>query len=712
MVKGSNATHRLLNQTKVLSSDHACKLIKSISIKKPTPLHLQRIWDIYQRTEQHKSPNLINLVLRICVQSHQIPQSVTIFDDIRGHEQQHAIQLPLFLQCLLTSDDIQSINQCIFILQWIANHVQKVNPNDVSKLISKCSTATQLQSIHSVLSAHPILNHEMSLKISLINALGKRSETRCAMQIFSEIHPNSMTAVAIGSMMKVLVTNKSYSSALDIYHQHSHFHNDIIHNLALTACIQLNDFQTGKSIHQSLAAITDTNIHLKCALIHFYGHFNQIQPAEDLFLSIKSDHFTPICTGTMMKAFIDCGHHCDAIKLHHKSKGTLTNDICHLLAIKAYTESNRLSECLEFIKSLNISQNTDIQLLNVILKFHGDSGDIESAERVFTLISDSKSDVNIYSVCTMMSAYIQNDDGLKALGLYDGTPSSVRNDVSNLLAVKACIATDNEQRGRDIHRGLSEKEMSNELKHQMITFYGHFGDIESAMDMFVSIGDKRKETVSFNAMMEVFADHNWNWECYQLFQQLMNEYTHLNADCITFAIVIKCCTQEPFIQIGQDVHRMLNEEGRQWMLKDLSIRINLINMYGVFGMMDVCESLFEGMRVIRDGDNKELAVWNAMMNAYGRNGEADGALEIFERMKKIGVIPDKTSFVLLMNVLGHCGKVDVAMDVWERIKDENVKFDHVLITTLVDSLARAGNRDLANDFISRFENRASNKCND
>ncbi len=61
------------------------------------------------------------------------------------------------------------------------------------------------------------------------------------------------------------------------------------------------------------------NIHIQTILIEFYGHFNDIRNALQLFECIeKNKRLNPICIGCIMKAMFDNGLNEHALEMYDK----------------------------------------------------------------------------------------------------------------------------------------------------------------------------------------------------------------------------------------------------------------------------------------------------------------------------------------------------------------------------------------------------------
>ena len=123
--------------------------------------------------------------------------------------------------------------------------------------------------------------------------------------------------------------------------------------------------------------------------------------------------------------------------------------------------------------------------------------------------------------------------------------------------------------------------------------------------------------------------------------------------------------------------------------------------------LELCQQLFDS------NDIKNTAICNAMINAYGRNGNSIKGIAIYnEYFKNDGqykLVPDLNTFNYLMNACNHAGDIQLATQIWENeIKDTKFKYDSYLMTSLIDCLSRNGDIQSAYDLIKEYD---KNKVN-
>eukprot|EP01084_Bolivina_argentea_P282837 484246_1 len=260
---------------------------------------------------------------------------------------------------------------------------------------------------------------------------------------------------------------------------------------------------------------------------------------------------------------------------------------------------------------------------------------MDGALKIFDSINDSVKD--IICINCMMSTYICNGFDKIAMELFDkcidGRYSKVKlhNNVSNMLAIKACTTLGNFEKGKNIISNMQYSNKEIQLKSTLIDFYGNCLEIENAMRIFNTINDKNKDIISIAAMMNAYCLSNLNKEAIQLFMKYFIDNTHLKLvpDRICYSIFFDVCTNSTSLYFGQQIHDKLKTDTKSgFILSDTEIQTKIINMYGKCGSLQKCKDMFENIK-----NKNEISVWNAMMHSFGRNGEFDECMQFFNKIK-------------------------------------------------------------------------------
>ena len=331
-------------------------------------------------------------------------------------------------------------------------------------------------------------------------------------------------------------------------------------------------------------------------------------------------------------------------------------------------------------------------------------GEIDDAVNVFMNIKDS--DKDSVTVNSIMNVLINNKMDEKALEIFEEYRNTL-DEVSYVLAIKACNNVEDYSRGIQIYEGIDGGSFDGvHLKCAMIDLYGNYCQIDKALDIFKSISDDDLNIVCINSLMEAYYKNEENLQCIQLYQSMRKMYKKLLPDAITYAILLKACTEGSHIEHGQKVHKELEKDRNKEMLKQVSINVHLINMYGRFGMIQECEQIFGDF----GSEHKDVSIWNAMISAYGRNGDIQNAKRLYDDMKaESDLAPNVSTYVLLFNGCSHCGDIETAIQIYKyEIEDIEIKYHVYIVTNIIDCYSRNGLLDDGYKLILEYEDITGN----
>ena len=633
--------------------------------------------------------------------------SVSVNNIIKAvvHNEQYQIGLDLYRKYEHLTDDISHV----LALKAAGNLNQWDFGRNIHRKLEFDDKSMNLQRLH--------------LRTTLVDFYGKMGDIDGARSIFEEISADDRDGGILNAMMNVLMDQNQDTNALALYHQNECIRDGISHVLAIKCCSKLEDYNLGKRIHRDIIGIDDSlkgHLSLKHTLIDFYGNAGDIETAEGIYHSISSgDSVTASTINVMKTAYYNNGQHQKALDLYAEFSD-LQDDIGHVLAIKACICLDQYEKGLHIVHLLR--DRDAVYIKSTMIDFYGHFKDIQSAEMIFESVAMEERD----SMCinAMIKAYQINGDDENAVDLYDRC-GEWRDDVSHLLAIKSCNNLRDFERGKKIHRDVVKcngNQMSLQLKNTLIDLYGKFECLATAKEIYESIPNVDKTTVTVNAMMDAMYKVQRYHDCVALFECMEGINPNITRDVVSYAIVLKSCIDDGLFEYGQNVHREMEENvhGHQWMLQDGSVQGALINLYGKHGMMAECEGIFEGIK--RDGKGagnegksssnnmSEVNLWHAMFNAYSRNGQCTAAQRLYDEMKDNGLVPDRYVFIALLSSFSHSGDAQSADRIWrEQIDDLEMRYDSHIVASVVDCFSRAGELREGFQIIAEFEERTGEK---
>eukprot|EP01083_Nonionella_stella_P180454 643579_1 len=196
----------------------------------------------------------------------------------------------------------------------------------------------------------------------------------------------------------------------------------------------------------------------------------------------------------------------------NKNNDTQLTNNCVYCILSGCQKSGNFVIGTEIISTYIDYRKISNKTLNAIIGFYGAFNEIHSAESVFESIP--KQNVNTININALMTCYLRNNKTNKCMALYQENHELLDN-ISHLLALKACIKSRNHELGRRIITQCVEP-CSIELLTTMIDFYGQCKDTTSCINIFRSIPHRNRTVVTIGAMMKSYIKNHCNQKAISL----------------------------------------------------------------------------------------------------------------------------------------------------------------------------------------------------
>ncbi|KAM7486607.1 hypothetical protein LguiA_002616 [Lonicera macranthoides] len=226
----------------------------------------------------------------------------------------------------------------------------------------------------------------------------------------------------------------------------------------------------------------------------------------------------------------------------------------------------------------------------------------------------------------------------------------------------------------------------------MLSGYMRHGSMEDAEEIFEKTVDK--DVVVFNAMIEGYSKSietaKRATEVYINMQRL-----DFRPTISTFASIIGACSVLSAFEIGQQIQGQLM---KTVFFKDIKVGSALLDMYSKCGRVEEARGIFDHM------PEKNVFSWTSMIDGYGKNGNPNEALELFNMMQRVYRIePNYVTFLSALSACAHAGLVAKGKQIFQSMESEykmKPKMEHY--ACMVDLLGRAGSLNQALEFVAQM----------
>ncbi|XP_050223127.1 pentatricopeptide repeat-containing protein At2g22410, mitochondrial-like [Mercurialis annua] len=214
------------------------------------------------------------------------------------------------------------------------------------------------------------------------------------------------------------------------------------------------------------------------------------------------------------------------------------------------------------------------------------------------------------------------------------------------------------------------------VANSLITMYASFRELECAHKVFDEIPDR--DLVSWNSLICGYSWCNKFKEVLGLFHSMQE--ADVIPDSVTMVKLVLACN---FLGDDAIVDSVVKYMEENHVHIDTYLGNTLIDMYGGRGLVDLAQTVFDGMQ------EKNIVSWNAMITGYAKAGNLVAANKLFNDMPSKNVI----SWTSMISGYVQANRCSDAVKLFQEMMDANVRPDEVTIATVLSACSRLGSLD-------------------
>ncbi|KAL6053490.1 PPR domain-containing protein/PPR_2 domain-containing protein [Balamuthia mandrillaris] len=461
------------------------------------------------------------------------------------------------------------------------------------------------------------------LSVSLMSAYGACGRSDLARAVFEQMKERD---VATWTMMIAAETQCGRGKeALQLFQKMQQAGvppNSFTFSSVIKACAITKDLKTGKHVHEQLIRRGFMGVSESNALISMYGKCGRMEEARAVFQGMKERNV--VTWNTIIAEETQCGCGREALELFRQMQqaGEPPDSFTYSVILKACATAGDLETGKHVHAQLLRRGFMKLSEANSLVSMYGKCGKVDDAHAVFQGMKER----DVLTWTAMMQAYMKCGQTAKALELFQQMQQTGVPPDSFIYAsvLKACTMEEDLETGQHVHAQLLRRGYLNlSESNALISMYGKWM--------------KDRNVVTWNSMIEEETRSGHGREALKLFQQMQQAGVPPNS--ITYASVLKACTNSADLETGERVHAHLLDSG---FLPDVELSTGLINMYGKCGRVKEAYSVFQEM------EDPDIVAWNTMMQAYTQCGHGKEALELFQRMQQAGMSPDSFTYPIVL----------------------------------------------------------------
>ncbi|KAG4122461.1 hypothetical protein ERO13_D11G268600v2 [Gossypium hirsutum] len=457
----------------------------------------------------------------------------------------------------------------------------------------------------------------------------------------------------------------------------------------LGACASLGASFTGKQLHSyAIKAGFSTDLIVEGSLLDLYVKCSDIDTAYEFFSTTETVNV--VLWNVMLVAYGQLDNLSESFHIFRQMQieGLVPNQFTYPSILRTCTSVGAF-DLGEQIHSQVIKTGFqyDVYVCSVLIDMYAKLGKLETALEILRRLPEE----DVVSWTAMIAGYTQHDMFDEALKLFgDMLNQGIQSDNIGLSsAISACAGIQALSQGRQIHAQSFLSGFSDDVSigNALVSLYARCGQRHDAYTAFKKID--KKDNISWNALISGLAQSGFCEEALQVFSQMNTAGVVTNL--YTFISSVSAAANTANLKQGKQIHARIIKKGY-----DLETEVSnaLITLYAKCGSIDDAEKEFSEM------PEKNEISWNAIITGYSQHGSGIKAINLFEKMKQVGVRPNHITFVGVLSACSHVGLVDEGLGYFDSMSKEHdlvPKPEHY--NCVVDLLSRAGLLCRARKFI-------------
>ncbi|XP_057957996.1 pentatricopeptide repeat-containing protein At5g16860 [Malania oleifera] len=508
----------------------------------------------------------------------------------------------------------------------------------------------------------------------------------------------------------------------------------------LKACGELPSFRRGGSVHGAVCVGGfESNVFVCNALVAMYGRCGALDDARQMFDELSQRGIGDVVSwNSIMASYLQSGDSKRALEMFDRmtdnlglrpdavslvnvlpacaSEGAwLRGKQIHGYAVRGglfedvfvgnavvdmYAKCEMMEEANKVFERMKVK---DVVSWNAMVTGYSQVGRFEDAFELFERMQEEQIELNVVTWSAVIAGYAQRGLGYKALDAFRrmqlcGLEPNV---VTFVSLLSGCASVGALVQGKEAHcyaikwmLNLEGVDPGDDLmvNNGLIDMYAKCKGAKIARLMFDSIASKNGNVVTWTVMIGGYAQHGEANDALQLFSEMLQQGNSIRPNAFTISCALVACARLGALRFGRQIHAYVLRNRYESVM--LFITNCLIDMYSKSGDVDAAQVVFDNMHW------RNAVSWTSLMTGYGMHGCGEEALQIFDNMRRAGLVPDGVTFLVVLYACSHSGMVDQGIKYFQNMSKEfGVVAGVEHYACMVDLLGRAGRLNEAIELI-------------
>ncbi|PVH37441.1 hypothetical protein PAHAL_5G002500 [Panicum hallii] len=488
----------------------------------------------------------------------------------------------------------------------------------------------------------------------------------------------------------------SWSSAISMYAQHGgddqalflfaafrkssdEVPNEFLLASVLRACTQSRAVPFGEQVHGTALKLgLDVNLYVGTALINLYAKVAFMDAAMRVFYALPAKN--PVTWTAVITGYSQIGQGGHALDLFQKmgvqgvrpDRFVLASAVSACSAL-AFLQGGRQIHGYAYRSAAGM----DASVINALMDLYCKCSRPLVARKLF----DHTKNHNLVSWTTMISGYMQNSLDAEAMDMFwRMCRAGWQPDVFACTSIlNSCGSLEAIWQGRQIHAHAIKANLETDeyVKNALIDMYAKCDHLTAARVVFDALA--HDDAVSYNAMIEGYARQGDLTEALHIFHKM--RYCSLRPNRLTFVSLLGVSSFQSASELSKQIHGLIIRSGTS---VDLYVGSALIDAYSKCSLVDDAKAVFLMMQ------NRDMAIWNAMIFGHTQNEQGEEAVKLFNQLRISGVTPNEFTFVALVTVASNLATMFHGQQFHAQIIKAGADIDPHVSNALIDMYAKCG----------------------
>jgi len=215
----------------------------------------------------------------------------------------------------------------------------------------------------------------------------------------------------------------------------------------------------------------------------------------------------------------------------------------------------------------------------------------------------------------------------------------------------------------------------------LVSGFARNGDLGAALHLFDEMRLRGVEpgVNSWNCIISGCVQNALYEEAMGIFQEMCESKV---PDSVTVASILPACAGLQALRIGKQLHSYVLRHGIKL---NVYIGASLISLYSECGEFDYARVVFSYIE-----EEKNVTVWNELIQLYIREGRMDKAWEAFNLMHEDGLEPDIVTYNSFIAEYARAGQKEQAYELFSGMVDMGLRPNVVSMNALICGLYQHG----------------------